>query len=69
MLVKVEGKGVQQMWDLLVETLKECEARFIPDKIVEINQTCQTFRLFCLVLQGMLFSVSQSHDPRSARAD
>ena len=31
------GKGVQQMWDLLVETLKECEARFIPNKIVEIN--------------------------------
>ena len=25
------GKGVQQMWDLLVETLKECEARFILD--------------------------------------
>ena len=28
---------VQQMWDLLVETLKECETRFIPNKIVEIN--------------------------------
>ena len=31
------GKDVQQMWDLLVETLKECETRFIPNKIVEIN--------------------------------
>ena len=25
------------MLDLLVETLKECEARFIPNKIVEVN--------------------------------
>ena len=25
------------MWDLLVETLKECETRFIPNKIVEVN--------------------------------
>ena len=31
------GKDVQQMWDLLVETLKECETRFIPNKIVKIN--------------------------------
>ena len=30
-------KDVQQMWNLLVETLKECETRFIPNKIVEIN--------------------------------
>ena len=31
------GRNVQQMWDLLVETLKECETRFIPNKIVEVN--------------------------------
>ena len=31
------GKGVQQMWDLLVEKLKEWETRFIPNKIVEVN--------------------------------
>ena len=31
------GKGVQQMWDILVETLKECETNFIPNKIVEVN--------------------------------
>ena len=53
------GKGVQQMWDLLVETLKECEARFIPNKIVEINGDAKYKETFNITIRK---NIKQKHN-------
>ena len=31
------GKNAQQQWDLLSDRIKECEEKYIPSKIIEIN--------------------------------
>ena len=53
------GKGVQQMWDLLVETLKECEARFILNKIVEINGDAKYKETFNITIRK---NIKQKHN-------
>ena len=45
------GRNVQQMWDLLVETLIECETRFIPNKIVEVNEEAKYKETFDITIR------------------
>ena len=47
------------MWDLLVETLKECEARFIANKIVEINRDAKYKETFNIKITK---NIKQKHN-------